>query len=575
MTTMTIDMNSEDKRYCIPMVVGVLSDTGIELGDEILLKFITSNLVKIKNTFPNSPFLLLYKTDGIDRSLLDVVKSELSAKELPVGDGPVNGGPSGEISIAAHSQILLVVHDSTNAGSDGNISDAVELRLKGGLAEASRLSGQSEPGLNAPDVGLMISINPRSYRIESRITPGQPEPEGKRSPEGRGTSKAHNRISSAVSGLINNLMLKLNAEFSRIYDTYIRFPEEKDSNVLNASAFLEIAEKIELYNRDVLKYLSKNGEKDFIQSKKYLLQEESDNESITGNEGLNSILNIYSSADTLSQYHQRRTNRVINLIYLFFFIAVLLYGSIDINYYLVLFYIGLIPAIALLVYKSTVDQVEDRFLDYRALAEGLRVLFFWKYYGIDEKVSDNYLSKYAGLVSWISRAVKNEETRLELAEDGENTGGDEALAIVKKLWIDSQLDYFSRKRVPLFARSQQFGSLVFFSFVLTLAVSLIFGIYIIIAGIDNDFVTARFEVVLGAIAAIGVAAQAYKSKKAYDELERRYSLTQQIYSSAQEKLESGAYTPEQILKFVGKEALIENSDWLWTHRNLPLEVPKG
>ena len=129
--------------------------------------------------------------------------------------------------------------------------------------------------------------------------------------------------------------------------------------------------------------------------------------------------------------------------------------------------------------------------------------------------------------------------------------------------------------MPLFARSQQFGSVVFVSFVLTLAVAVVFGVYIIFQGVDNNFATTWFEVVLGAIAAVGVAAQAYKNKRAYDQLERRYNLTRQIYSAAQEKLENGSYSPEQILKFVGKEALIENSDWLWTHRNLPLEVPKG
>jgi len=33
--------------------------------------------------------------------------------------------------------------------------------------------------------------------------------------------------------------------------------------------------------------------------------------------------------------------------------------------------------------------------------------------------------------------------------------------------------------------------------------------------------------------------------------------------------------PDKVLLAVGREALLENSDWLWTHRNLPIEVPKG
>ena len=85
----------------------------------------------------------------------------------------------------------------------------------------------------------------------------------------------------------------------------------------------------------------------------------------------------------------------------------------------------------------------------------------------------------------------------------------------------------------------------------------------------------KFEVLLGGVAAIGVAAQAYKSKKAYGELERRYALTQHIYMSAQKKLKLNQGSEQQILIALGKEALIENSDWLWTHRNVPIELPKG
>lgn len=566
-------MSIRQKNYFIPLVVGILADKGVNLKDGILKKFIASNLLKIRNTFPNSPFIMLYDEECMDDSLLFLFKSGLGAEEMPVKVDESDGEDTTEMKIASFSQILFVLHDGAQSDSVQNIQSAIEYKLLGHQADRVQ-SVKPEPGLDAPDFGLLIYISPKSYRMETRITPElagslDDAVDNEREP------RIADRISGAAGSLVSGLMVKLNTELSNIYDRYVRFPEEKNGNVLKESEFLEIAEKIEFFNRDVSKYLGKGGEQDFLQSQGYLLQDEINNESIVGNEGLMSIVSVYSSADVLSQYHQKRTNRVINLIYIFFFVAVLLYGIIDYSYYLVLFYIALIPAIALLVYKSSVDQVEDRFLDYRALAEGLRVLFFWRYYGISEKVSDNYLSKYAGLVSWISRAVRNVETELELNGVEEAGDRENALVVIEKLWIKSQLDYYSRKRVPLFARSQQFGSVVFVSFVLTLAVAVVFGVYIIFQGVDNNFATTWFEVVLGAIAAVGVAAQAYKNKRAYDQLERRYNLTRQIYSAAQEKLVNGSYSPEQILKFVGKEALIENSDWLWTHRNLPLEVPKG
>jgi len=278
----------------------------------------------------------------------------------------------------------------------------------------------------------------------------------------------------------------------------------------------------------------------------------------------------------LSQFYQKKTAGLVNWIYILFFVAVVLYGLIDWSSYLVLCYIGLIPAIALLVKKTSRDRVEDRFLDYRALAEGLRVQFFWTLSGITENVSSHYLSKYEGLLTWIRKAVRSIEiVTLQNESAGPVRRQDEFLGITGKLWIESQLEYFSSKKRPLLVRTQQFGNVVFLSFVLTLIVALAYGLYVLAAGVENGEAINDFQILLGVIAAVGVAAQAYKNKKAYEELQRRYSLAQQTYASAKRELEIGKVPPERVLIAVGREALLENSDWLWTHRNVPIEVPKG
>lgn len=278
----------------------------------------------------------------------------------------------------------------------------------------------------------------------------------------------------------------------------------------------------------------------------------------------------------LSQHFQRKTARTIKWIYILFFIAVLLYGVIDMSYYLVLCYIALIPAIALLIRRTSMDRIEDRFLDYRALAEGLRVEIFWTLSGVGKKVSSHYLSKYAGLLTWIRKAVKSAELvssglKIELSSSDRR----KSLELTRKLWIESQLEYFSSKRIPIFFKSRKFGGIAFMSFIITLLVAVVFGIYVLTAGVSNETVTTNFEIVLGAIAAVGVAAQAYKNKMAYDEIERRYSMARQTYASATREFELGKMRPEKILIAVGIEALMENSDWLWIHRSVPLEVPKG
>ena len=119
------------------------------------------------------------------------------------------------------------------------------------------------------------------------------------------------------------------------------------------------------------------------------------------------------------------------------------------------------------------------------------------------------------------------------------------LDITKKLWIESQLDYFRSKKRPLLARSRQFGNIIFLSFVFTLLIALVYGVYVLIAGVGNSKAINDFQILLGVIAAVGVAAQAYKNKRAYDELERRYSLAQQTYASAKRELEIGKVPAER------------------------------
>lgn len=335
-------------------------------------------------------------------------------------------------------------------------------------------------------------------------------------------------------------------------------------------------ERIDGFNSDIGIYVDRYGDKDLVRSKQYLLQNESDNELITGDGALRKIICLYSASDVLSQFYQKKTASLISWIYILFFIAVVLYGLIDWSSYLVLCYIALIPAIALLVKMTSRDRIEDRFLDYRALAEGLRVQFFWTLSGIDENVSSHYLSKYEGLLTWIRKAVRSIEiVTVRTGSPGYAPGDDKCLDITRKLWIESQLDYFGSKKRPLLARSRQFGNIMFLSFVLTLLVALVYGMYVLFAGVGNSEAINNFQILLGVIAAVGVAAQAYKNKRAYDELERRYSLAQQTYASAKRELEIGSVAPEKVLIAVGREALLENSDWLWTHRNVPIEVPKG
>jgi hypothetical protein len=610
------------EEYLIPIVIGVSGRKGNSPDLEGVSALIIPEMVRLGNTFPNSPFVVISSLAGGEDCLAvrlavehlratliavlpfppdrcrDTLPDDRSRKEFSellglasssVDISSLMGARLGETSngeaenqalaerfaaafIAEHSEILFAI--SGDSKEPDTTAEIIQWMREGGITREYSLRA-NKSGLDTMDRSMIISIDPVSSRTGVEYTP----PEEDSVPKISGRENRHGFISSmyrAASRQVFGIVQFASGLLDDLYDTFFKHNGSDVTDKYEKSPFIGIMERIDGFNLDVKNYFEGRGENDLAKSRQYLLQSESDNEQIYGDPVLRQIICLYSGADVLSQFYQKKTAGLVNWIYFLFFTAVVLYGLIDWSSYLVLCYIGLIPAIALLVKKTSKGRVEDRFLDYRALAEGLRVQFFWTLCGINENVSSHYLSKYEGLLTWIRKAVRSIEIMTLRAGDGEPARKNKTyLDITEKLWIQSQLDYFGSKKRPLLIRSQQFGNVMFLSFVLTLLVALVYGMYVLYAGVGNGEAINNFQILLGVIAAVGVAAQAYKNKKAYDELERRYSLAQKTYASAKRELEIGIVPPERILIAVGREALLENSDWLWTHRNVPIEVPKG
>lgn len=613
---------SED--YMIPIVVGVAGRKGDSSDGERIAALVPGEMARLRDTFPHSPFVVISSLSGGDECLIARLAVEhLAARliavlpcppgqyqnALPDGEyredfaglleraeslidisslmrskpGGTQYGSAGDRAsaeiftaafIAEHCEILFAV--SSGDGIQGRDATArmIEWMREGRITREYSLRANIS-SLDTLDRSMIISIDPVSLRTSVESVPS-----GENTVRTNSGSGGQSGLSAAVfrsaSRKLHGLLQSASNLLDRLYDSLFNRPRTDTNDGYEKSSFTGIMDRIDGFNADIGNYVDRYGDKDLVRSKQYLLQNESDNELITGDGALRRIICLYSASDVLSQFYQKKTAKLISWIYVLFFIAVVLYGLIDWSSYLVLCYIGLIPAIALLVKMTSRDRIEDRFLDYRALAEGLRVQFFWTLSGIDENVSSHYLSKYEGLLTWIRKAVRSIEIlTVRTGSPGYAPGDDRCLDITRKLWIESQLGYFSTKKRPLLTRSQQFGNIMFLSFVLTLLVALAYGMYVLFAGVGNSEAINNFQILLGVIAAVGVAAQAYKNKRAYDELERRYSLAQQTYASAKRELETGGTPPERVLIAVGREALLENSDWLWTHRNVPIEVPKG
>jgi hypothetical protein len=187
----------------------------------------------------------------------------------------------------------------------------------------------------------------------------------------------------------------------------------------------------------------------------------------------------FSIADALAIYFQGRTYISLEVLCVLVFLAA---AFLDISPHLILesakswpFALnGLLIACAGGVYLwAKHGKFQSKFQDYRALAEGMRVQFYWRLSGIINSAADHYLRKQMSELEWIPNAIRN----WSVPEDVELKPQKE---IVLRRWINDQINYFrdqawqSRKNLLLFD-IVAFVSFIGFSLVL---------IYLLLQGVS-------------------------------------------------------------------------------------------
>jgi hypothetical protein len=180
-------------------------------------------------------------------------------------------------------------------------------------------------------------------------------------------------------------------------------------------------------------------------------------------EALVPLRNAFALADTLALRYQRLTYRTFKWMFGLAFLAVALFegyaalaepGAARLPW--VLAYIALL-AVADAVYLAARQRdVQNRFQDYRALAEGLRVQFFWRLSGLTQAASDFYLRQQRDELMWIAGAVR----AWGMWTPPVHGAGTDARA-ADRLWIEAQRRYFLDARprsLAGLARDRSVGS---------------------------------------------------------------------------------------------------------------------
>lgn len=240
-------------------------------------------------------------------------------------------------------------------------------------------------------------------------------------------------------------------------------------------------------------------------------------------------------------------------------------------------------------------EYQARHLDYRALAEALRVQFYWCATGLTEPVVETFLRKQHSELEWIRSALRTWHV-LATAAPVNGSAPPGSLAPVRQIlhhWIGDQRAYFVRRARLEQQRVDRDARVVSWMLGLAAAGTLLLGVGLTVAVIGHSQTAAAMRGLLASqaihhgwltgIGMLGVGAallRAYGEQLARSEHARQYSRMSGLFDAAAREFtrlteDTAGEAHRSLVRQLGVEALEDNADWLILHRERPLELPHG
>ncbi len=297
--------------------------------------------------------------------------------------------------------------------------------------------------------------------------------------------------------------------------------------------------------------------------------------------GLRVILDRYAVSDVMAQMFQKMRFRTIRGLYGLVLVSFLVF-QIYLEFWrtpglLLPYPILSMVAIAWYLYARS-REYERKHQDYRALAEAIRVQFFWSLTGVGANAADHYLRKHKGELEWIRYAIRvwgiNGD---QITRTNPNT-----IALAQAQWVVDQAKWFRKRSgenataIRKYHRSSQVLFIASLSLAFVLLLLELFG-----ARNHQVFEVLIHPLMIFAIVSPLAAAatiQGYLEKLVLSEQLKQYERMTGIYEFAAVGLQKAIAQSQPagalaILLELGKEALTENGDWILLHRARPLDLP--
>lgn len=294
--------------------------------------------------------------------------------------------------------------------------------------------------------------------------------------------------------------------------------------------------------------------------------------------GIDSIDRLFCNADWLAINFQEKTLATLRLVYALAFLMgfmFILYSDFETSQSFLLAFSAFFIVATGAQHLAKRRAWHRKYLDYRALAEGLRVQFYWAAAGVTNKnvskfTHDIYLQTKDPEMGWIRNVMRVAGTRCDATPNQDSAGLEFAL----EQWIGhsngGQLGYYEKKaqeRSKSHRFTERLGQL-------SLLISALVVIVFIFAGSSiSDELGRSLMTFMGTMLMLFAVRHGYAYATAEQELIRQYNFMRRIFGNAHRRLQESmdATDQRQVLSALGGYALDEHAEWIVTHRERSID----
>ena len=296
---------------------------------------------------------------------------------------------------------------------------------------------------------------------------------------------------------------------------------------------------------------------------------------------------LYQLADAVAQWRQNTFIRDWKLLFGAGFLAIVIFEIFahlapDCTA-LLLVYALIFSAVFCGFYYARKQEHQERFLDYRALAEALRVAVYWKVAGIGTSVADAYPIKQPSELAWVKIVLRSLDMLHTIAAPPAIPATPNSLGMARDLWVEGQKAYFKKQgdRHDKIAEKWEARSLIALGASPVVGGVLAAVMYWHLAG---HLVHHLLIIAMGLAAGGAAVIAGYVEKLAHHAHARQYDRMHMLFSQASTLIDGasrqGSIDPALLDKVrtlyidLGSEAMKENADWVAIYRQRPIR-PAG